>query len=180
MTEKDTQFASAKVALERLLEMGRDAGPPKAEAVNQTHTTPQSVRPQIEVAADLLMAAGMACSDLPPEARRALRTLFLVIAMLCKEPVRIEKDIQDLILAASMACGELPREKGCALRTLLRIASRELSDVPTATRPSLVATTLDPDAMGDRDDAAPKMTPDEEIAEAQRMAREWRPRNRPL
>jgi len=177
VTEKDTQYPSANVALERLLEMGREAGLPKSEAVNQAHTTPSGARPQIEVVADLLMAARMACSDLPPEAR-ALRTLFLVIAMLCKEGSRIERDIQDLISAASMACGELPPEKGSALRTLLRIASRELSDVPTAIRLNLAAK-HEPDAMGDRDEAPSQMTPDE-IAEAQRMAREWRPRNRPL
>ena len=120
----------------------------------------------------------MACSDLPPDARSALRTLLLVIAMLCKEGSRIERDIQDLISAASMACAELPPEKGSALRTLLRIASRELSDVPAATRPSLAAV-REPDAMGARDEAPSQMAPDE-IAEAQRMAREWRPRNRPL
>jgi hypothetical protein len=177
VTEKDTQYPSANVALERLLEMAREAGLPKSEAVNQAHTTPSGVRPQIEVVADLLMAARMACSDLPPEAR-ALRTLFLVIAMLCKEGSRIERDIQDLISAASMGCGELPREKGSALRTLLRIASRELSDVPTATRLNLAAK-HEPDAMGDRDEAPSQMTPDE-TAEAQRMAREWRQRNRPL
>ena len=85
MTEKDTQLPSANVALERLLEMAREAGLPKSEAVNQAHTTPSGVRPQIEVVADLLMAARMACSDLPPDARSALRTLLLVIAMLCKE-----------------------------------------------------------------------------------------------
>jgi len=178
VTEKDTQYPSANVALERLLDMAREAGLPKSEAVNQAHTTPSGVRPQIEVVADLLMAARMACSDLPPDARSALRTLLLVIAMLCREGSRIERDIQDLISAASMACGELPREKGSALRTLLRIASRELSDVPTATRLNLAAT-HELDAMGDRDEAASQMTPDE-IAEAQRMAREWRPRNRPL
>jgi len=179
VTEKDTQFASANVALERLLQMAREAGPPKAETVNQAQAqpTPSGVHPGIGVVADLLMAARMACSDLPPEAR-ALRTLFLVIAMLCKEGSRIERDIQDLISAASMACGELPREKGSALRTLLRIASGELSDVPAATRPSLAAV-REPDAMGDRDEAPSQMAPDE-IAEAQRMAREWRPRNRPL
>jgi len=135
VTEKDTQYPSANVALERLLEMAREAGLPKSEAVNQAHTTPSGVRPQIEVVADLLMAARMACSDLPPDARSALRTL-------------------------------------------LRIASRELSDVPTATRLNLAAK-HEPDAMGDRDEAPSQMTPDE-IAEAQRMAREWRPRNRPL
>jgi hypothetical protein len=178
VTEKDTQYPSANVVLERLLETAREAGLPKSEAVNQAHTTPSGVRPHIEVVADLLMAARMACSDLPPDARSALRTLLLVIAMLCKEGTRIERDIQDLISAASMACAELPREKGSALRTLLRIASRELSDVPTATRPSLAAT-REPDAMGDRDEAPSQMAPDE-IAEAQRMAREWRPRNRPL
>jgi hypothetical protein len=178
VTEKDTQFASANVALERLLEMAREAGLPKPEAANPAHTIQSAVRPKIEVVADLLMAARMACSDLSPDARNPLRTLLLVIAMLCKEGSRIERDIEDLILAASMACGELPREKGSALRTLLRIASRELSDVSTATRPSLPAT-HEPDAMGDRDEAASQMTPDE-ITEAQRMAREWRPRNRPL
>ena len=65
MTEKDTQYPSANVALERLLEMAREAGLPKSEAVKQAHTTPSGVRPQIEVVADLLMAARMACSDLP-------------------------------------------------------------------------------------------------------------------
>jgi hypothetical protein len=83
VTEKDTQYPSANVALERLLEMAGEAGLPKSEAVNQAHTTPSGVRPQIEVVADLLMAARMACSDLPPDARSALRTLLLVIAMLC-------------------------------------------------------------------------------------------------
>ena len=37
-----------------------------------------------------------------------------------------------------------------------------------------LAATHEPDAAGDRDKAASHMTPDE-IAEAQRMAREWRP-----
>jgi hypothetical protein len=178
VTEKDTQFASANVALERLLEMAREAGLPKSEAVNQVQPTPPDVRPEIEVVADLLMAARMACTDLSPDARSPLRTLLLVIAMLCKEGSRIERDIQDLISAASMACGELPQEKGSALRTLLRIASRELSEFPAATRSSLAAT-HELDAMGDRDEAASQMTP-AEITEAQRMARGWRPRNRPL
>jgi hypothetical protein len=134
VTEKDTQFASANVALERLLEMAREAGSPKAEAVNQVQSTPPGVRPEIEVVGDLLMAARMACSDLPPDASSPLRVLLLVIALLCESGSRIERDIQDLISAASMACGELPREKASALRTLLRFASRKLTEVGTATR----------------------------------------------
>jgi hypothetical protein len=134
VTEKDTQYPSANVALERLLEMAREAGLPKSEAVNQAHTTPSGVRPQIEVVADLLMAARMACSDLPLDARSPLRTLLLVITILCKPGSRIERDIQDLIEVAAMACAELPPEKGSALRTLLRFASRKISEVGTVAR----------------------------------------------
>ena len=134
MTEKDTQLRSAGVAFERLWEMARDAGPPKAEAVNQAQSTPLDARPEIEVVGDLLMAARMACSDLPPDARSPLRTFLLVITMLCKPGSRIERDIQDLIEVATMACAELPPEKGRALRTLLRFASRKLSEVRTVAR----------------------------------------------
>ena len=134
MTEKDTQLRSADVAFGRLWEMARDAGPPKVEAVNQAQTTPSSVRPDIEAVGDLLMAARMACSDLPPDARSPLRTLLLVITMLCKPESRIERDIQDLIEVAAMACAELPPEKGSALRTLLRFASRRISEVGTVAR----------------------------------------------
>jgi hypothetical protein len=87
-----------------------------------------------EMVGDLLAVARMACSDLPPNARNALRTLFLVITMLCKPGSRIDRDVKDLIEAASMACAELPPEKRSALRTLLRIASRKLSEVGTANR----------------------------------------------
>jgi hypothetical protein len=132
VTEKDTQFASANVALERLLEMAREAGSPKAEAVNQVQSTPPGVRPEIEVVGDLLMAARMACSDLPPDASSPLRVLLLVIALLCESGSRIERDIQDLISAASMACGELPPEERGALRTLLRVASGNLGEADTA------------------------------------------------
>jgi len=97
VTEKDIQFASANVALERLLKMACEAGLSKSEAVYQAQPTPSGVCPQIEVVADLLMAARMACSDLPSDARSALRTLLLVIAMLCKEGSRIERDVQDLL-----------------------------------------------------------------------------------
>jgi hypothetical protein len=76
----------------------------------------------------------MACSDLPPDARSPLRTLLLVITMLCKPGSRIERDIQDLIEVATMACAELPPEKSSALRTLLRFASRKLSEVGTVAR----------------------------------------------
>jgi hypothetical protein len=106
----------------------------KVEAVNQAQTTPSSVRPDIEAVGDLLMAARMACSDLPPDARSPLRTLLLVITMLCKPGSRIERDIQDLIEVAAMACAELPPEKGSALRTLLRFASRRISEVGTVAR----------------------------------------------
>jgi uncharacterized protein len=37
-----------------------------------------------------------------------------------------------------------------------------------------LAAAHEPDAVGDRDEAASQMTPDE-IAEARRLAREWRP-----
>ena len=126
MTERDTQLGSAHVAIERLWEMARDPSPVRAEAVNKAQTT----RPEIEIVGDLLTVAKMACSDLPPDARSALRTLLLVITMLCKPGSSIDTDIQDLIEAASMACAELPREKGSALRTLLRVASQKLSEAP--------------------------------------------------
>ena len=106
----------------------------KAEAVNQAQSTSLDVRPEIEVVGDLLTAARMACSDLPPDARSPLRTLLLVITMLCKPGSKIERDIQDLIEVATMALAELPPEKGRALRTLLRFASRKLSEVGTVAR----------------------------------------------
>jgi hypothetical protein len=134
VTERHTELGSADVSFGRLWEMARDAGPPKAEAVNQAQTTPLGVRPEIEVVGDLLMAARMACSDLPPDARSPLRTLLLVITMLCKPGSRIERDIRDLIEVAAMACAELPPEKGRALRTLLRFASGKLSEVGTVAR----------------------------------------------
>jgi hypothetical protein len=134
VTKRDTQLGSADVAFGRLWEMARDTSPPRAEAVNQAQTTPLDVRPEIEVVGDLLMAARMARSDLPLDARSPLRTLLLVIAMLCKPESRIEKDIQDLIEVAAMACAELPPEKGSALRTLLRFVSRKLSEIGTVAR----------------------------------------------
>jgi hypothetical protein len=134
VTERDTQLGSADVAFGRLWEMTRDAGTSKAEAVNQAQSTPLDVRPEIEVVGNLLVAARMACSDLPPDARSPLRTLLLVITVLCKPGSRIERDIQDLIGVASMACAELPPEKSSALRTLLRFASRKLTEAGTVTR----------------------------------------------
>jgi uncharacterized membrane protein len=134
VVEKDIQPASRSVAYERLWEMARDPSPIKAEAVNQAQTKPLGVGADIEIVGDLLVAARMACSDLPPDARSALRTILLVITMLCKPGSRIDRDVQDLIEVTSMACAELPHEKGRALRTLLRIASRKLSEVATAAR----------------------------------------------
>lgn len=132
MAEQDTQLASANVASERLWQMARDPSRVNAEALNRSQTKSLGVHPEIEVVGDLLAVARMACSDLPPDARRALRTLLLVIAMLCEPGPRIQTDIQDLIDAASMACADLPPEKGRALRTLLRIASRKVSEVGSA------------------------------------------------
>jgi len=152
VTERDTQLGSADVAFGRLWEMARDAGPPKAEAVNQAQSTSLDVRPEIEVVGDLLTAARMACSDLPPDARSPLRTLLLVITMLCKPGSRIERDIQDLIEVATMACAELPLEKGRALRTLLRFASRKLSEVGTVARNDSATVRFGPDM---RIEAAP-------------------------
>ena len=134
MTEKDTQFVSANVTFERLRDMANDFSPIKAEAPNQAQTSPSDTPAENEIVGDLLMVARMACSDLAPDARNALRTLLLVITMLCKPGSRIERDVKDLIEVASMACAELPPEKRSALRTLLRIASRKLSAVGTANR----------------------------------------------
>jgi len=134
MAEKDVQFAGAKVAYERLSEMTRDPSPIRAEAVNQAQTKTPGVRADIEIVGDLLVVARMACSDLPSDARSALRTILLVITMLCKSGSRIDRDVHDLIEVTSMACAELPHEKGRALRTLLRIASRKLSELGTAAR----------------------------------------------
>jgi hypothetical protein len=132
VTEKDTHFASASVAFERLREMAHDPSPTKAEAVSRTETKPLAVRPEIEIVRDLLAVARMACSDLSPDAKSALGTLLMVTAMLCEQGRRIETDVQNLIKAASMACAELPAEKGGALRTLLRVASQKLSEVGSA------------------------------------------------
>jgi hypothetical protein len=87
-----------------------------------------------DIVGDLLAAARMACSDLPPNARNALRMLLLVITMHCKPGSRIDRDVKDLIEVASMACAELPPEKRSALLTLLCIASRKLNEVGTAVR----------------------------------------------
>jgi hypothetical protein len=134
VTEKDTQFVSANVTFERLRDMANDFSPIKAEAPNQAQTTPSSMPSENEIVGDLLMAARMACSDLSPDAKNALRTLLLVITMLCKPGSRIDRDVKDLIDVASMACAELPPEKGSALRTLLRIASRKLTEIGGAAR----------------------------------------------
>ena len=134
MTEKDTQFASANVAFERLREMAHDPSPTEAEAVSRAETKPLAVRPEIEIVRDLLAVARMACSDLPPDAKSAMGTLLMVTAMLCEHWPRIDRDVQNLIKAASMACAELPAEKGGALRTLLRIASQKLSEVGSPAR----------------------------------------------
>jgi hypothetical protein len=112
VTEKDTQFASPNLAFERLRDMAKDFSPIKAEALNQAQTTPSGMSSENEIVGDLLMVARMACSDLPPDARNALRTLLLVITMLCKPGSRIDRDVKDLIEVASMACAELPPEKG--------------------------------------------------------------------
>ena len=107
MTEKDTQFASANVTFERLRDMANDFSPTKAEAPNHVQTTPSAMPPENEIVGDLLVVARMACSDLPPDARNALRTLLLVITMLCKPGSRIDRDVKDLIEVASMACAEV-------------------------------------------------------------------------
>lgn len=132
MTEKDTQFASANVAFERLREMVHDPSPTKAEAVSRAQTKPPGVRAEIVIVRDLLVVARMACGDLQPDAKSAMGTLLMVIAMLCDQGSRIDRDVQNLIEAASMACAELPAEKSDALRTLLRIASQKLSEVGSA------------------------------------------------
>ena len=134
VTEKDTQFVSANVTFERLQDLANDFSPIKAVAPNQTQTSPSDMPLENDIVGDLLAAARMACSDLPPNARNALRTLLLVITMLCKPGSRIDRDVKDLIEVASMACAELPPEKRSALRTLLRIASRKLNEVGTAAR----------------------------------------------
>ena len=134
MTEKETQFASANITFERLRDMDNDFSPIKAEALNRAQTTPSAMPSENEIVGDLLVVARMACSDLPPDARNALRTLLLVITMLCKPGSRIDRDVKDLIEVASMACAELPPEKRSALRTLLRIASRKLNEVGAANR----------------------------------------------
>ena len=134
MTEKETQFASANITFERLRDMDNDFSPIKAEALNRAQTTPSAMPSENEIVGDLLVVARMACSDLPPDARNALRTLLLVITMLCKPGSRIDRDVKDLIDVASMACAELPPEKGSALRTLLRIVSRKLTEIGGAAR----------------------------------------------
>ena len=132
---------------------------------------------QIEVVADLLMAARMACSDLPLTRGAPSGRFSWLSRCFARKGPGYERDIQDLISAASMACGELPREKGGDLVLPHRLTGTERrSDGHPARN---LAATHEPDAMGDRDEAASQMTPDE-IAKSQRMAREWRPRNRPL
>jgi hypothetical protein len=134
VTEKDTQFAGGSVSFERLRDMANDFSPIKAEAFNQAQTTPSATHSENEIVGDLLVVARMACSDLPADARNALRTLLLVITMLWKPGSRIDRDVKDLIDVASMACAELPPEKGSALQTLLRIASRKLTEIGDAAR----------------------------------------------
>ena len=115
-----------------MMETGQDGDPTKTETVNQAQRAPPSVREavsEIEIVGNLLDAARMACSDLPPDARGPLQTLLSVTRMLCATAPGLERDVRDLIEAASMACGELPPKEGGALRTLLRVASGKLGEV---------------------------------------------------